>query len=82
MQSYLRVVHNLSLNRVVLNTILIPIHWHVLGVFILVHLRDVLSLVLNGVVVGVLTLVRDLHSLSHLLILHVGALIRNIPKNS
>lgn len=69
----------LSLNWVVLDSLLESLNWLVLSKFLLIDLGNVLSLIFDGVVVGILTFMRDLDSLSDLLVFHNGALIRDVP---
>lgn len=64
-------VLNLSFDWVVFDTFLVAVNWDVLGVLVLVHLGNVLGLVLDGVVIGVVSLVGDLDSLSDLFVFHV-----------
>lgn len=74
-------MNNLSLDGIVLDTFLDSLDRDVFSVHILVHLGNVLSLVLDGVVVGDKTFARDLDHLSHLLVLDVGSFIGNISIN-
>jgi len=45
-------VDNLSLNSLIFNSLLDSLLWDVLGVSLLIDLRNILSLVFNGVIVG------------------------------
>jgi len=60
----------LSFNWVVLDSFSNSLNRHVFGDFVVLDLRDVFSLVLDGVIVGVLTLMRDRYALSDFLVFH------------
>jgi len=52
-------VDNLSFNGLIFNSLLDSLLWDVLGVSLLIDLRDILSLVFNSVVVGVSSFMGD-----------------------
>lgn len=73
--NYLRIMYNLAFNRVVFNSLLKTVNGYILGELILVHLRNVLGLVLHGVVVSVTTFTRDVLHVLLFLVLDVRALV-------
>ena len=50
----------MSLNWVIFNSLLNSINWNVFSVSLLVHLRNVLGLIFNGIVVSYSSLARDI----------------------
>jgi hypothetical protein len=71
-------VDDLSFDWVVLNSLLVPVDWNVLGEFFLEYLGDVFSLVLDGVVVHDLPLFGDVLDVFLFFVLHDSSLIRDI----
>lgn len=75
-------VDNLSLDGLVLNSLLGSLLWDVLDVFVIVDLGNVLSLVLDGIVVGDLLLLWDVLSgvdwLLDGLVLDLGSLVWDV----
>lgn len=71
-------VNHLSFDRVVLNSFLIPIDWHVLDDLVVGHLGNVLSLIFNSVVVSDVLFSGDLHSLPYFFVFHYTSLVGNV----
>ena len=71
-------VDDLSLDCLILDSLLEAIDWYVLGVLILVHLWVILGLVLNGIVISHYTLTGNLDDLAHFLVFHDGLLVGHV----
>jgi hypothetical protein len=69
---------HLSFHWVVFNSLLVSIDRHVLDVFILIDLRNILGNVFNSLVFSNITFARNLNTLSNFFILHHRSLIRNV----
>lgn len=75
---YLWVVDYLSFDWVVLNSVLEPFNWDVLSVLVLVDLGDVLSLIFDGVVIGVTAFTGDVLNVLLFFVFNVGSLIWHV----
>lgn len=71
-------VHDLPLHRVVLDALLVAVHRHVLCILLLEDLRNVFSLVFDGIVVGHPPLLGDVLDNFLFLVLHDGSLVGDI----
>ena len=71
-------MNDLFLNGVILNSFLNSFNGNILGISVMENLRDVLSLVLNCVVVSHYSFFGDLNDLSNFVIFKVGSFIRDI----
>lgn len=68
----------LSFDRVIFNSLLCSLYRNIFSVNILEHLRNILSLVFNSVIVSDDPFPRDLNHLTYFLIFNVWFFIRNI----